>query len=70
MNIEIKNCNNIDSGNISLVENKLNIKFAPNGTGKSTIARAIIVGASNDNLKLTTCDNRILTTLSCERKAG
>ena len=25
---------------------------------------------SNDNLKLTTCDNRILTTLSGERKAG
>jgi energy-coupling factor transporter ATP-binding protein EcfA2 len=46
MNIEIKNCNNIDSGKTSLVKNKLNIKFAPNGTGKSTIARAIIIGAT------------------------
>ncbi len=44
MNIEIKNCNNIDSANINLSENKLNIKFALNGTGKSTIARAIIIG--------------------------
>jgi energy-coupling factor transporter ATP-binding protein EcfA2 len=45
MNIEIMNCNNIDTANISMVENKLNIKFAPNGTGKSTIARAIVLGA-------------------------
>ena len=51
INIEIKNCNNIDSANISLVENKLNIKFAPNGTGKSTIAHAIMLGiAENPNL--------------------
>lgn len=49
MNIEIKNCNNIDSATISIVENKLNIKFAPNGTGKSTIARAIILGTSENS---------------------
>lgn len=48
MNIEIKNCNNIDSAKISLDENKLNIKFAPNGTGKSTIARAVLLGAKGD----------------------
>ena len=41
MNINIKNCNNIDEGNISIKENKLNIKFGINGTGKSTIAKAI-----------------------------
>ncbi len=46
MNIEIKNCNNVDSANISLAENKLNIKFAPNGTGKSTIARGILLGTT------------------------
>lgn len=46
MNIEIKNCNNIDAASISIAEGKLNIKFAPNGTGKSTIARAIILGTS------------------------
>lgn len=37
---------------ISIAEDKLNIKFAPNGTGKSTIARAIILGSSeNSDLK-------------------
>ena len=49
MNIEIKNCNNIDSANISLAENKLNIKFAPNGTGKSTIAKAIVLGTAESS---------------------
>ncbi|QBG46938.1 AAA family ATPase [Verrucomicrobia bacterium S94] len=50
MNIEIKNCNNIDLANITLAENKLNIKFAPNGTGKSTIAQGIVLGASGSDL--------------------
>lgn len=39
--INIKNCNNIDEGLIQINENKLNIKYAMNGTGKSTIAMAI-----------------------------
>lgn len=52
MNIEIKNCNNIDSANITLDENRLNIKFAPNGTGKSTIAKAILLGAKGDQAQL------------------
>lgn len=42
MRVEIKNCNNIDLANITLSENKLNIKFAPNGTGKSSIAKALL----------------------------
>lgn len=51
-NIEIKNCNNIDSGNISIFESKLNIKFGINGTGKSTIAKAVKYGIdSPDKLK-------------------
>ncbi len=41
MKITISNCNNIDSGVIEIAEQKLNIKYAINGTGKSTIARAI-----------------------------
>jgi ABC-type Mn2+/Zn2+ transport system ATPase subunit len=49
MNIEIKHCNNIDSANITLSEGKLNIKFAPNGTGKSTIAKAIILSTAEDS---------------------
>ncbi len=55
MIVSIKNCNNIDSGTISIAENKLNIKYAINGTGKSTIAKAIRLsteskGAENGNL--------------------
>lgn len=46
--IEIKNCNNIDSAVILLAQRKLNIKFAPNGTGKSTIAKAMLLGAKGD----------------------
>lgn len=41
MEIKLKNCNNIDSGKISIFENCLNIKCAINGAGKSTIANAI-----------------------------
>lgn len=41
MRINIKNCNNIDSGYIDLNENELNVKYAINGTGKSTISKAL-----------------------------
>ena len=41
MDITIESCNNIDEAEIKISEGKLNIKFAPNGTGKSTIAKAI-----------------------------
>lgn len=41
MEINIKNCNNLDEANITIQEDKLNIKFAPNGTGKTTVAKAI-----------------------------
>ncbi|NWF88524.1 MAG: hypothetical protein HXY50_03585 [Ignavibacteriaceae bacterium] len=41
MNISIKNCNNIDEGTISIDVSRLNIKYAINGTGKSTISKAI-----------------------------
>jgi hypothetical protein len=42
MDIELKNCNSIDSGEICVEKGLLNIKYALNGTGKSTIAQAII----------------------------
>lgn len=41
MKVEIRNCNNIDYTQIRIEENKLNIKYALNGTGKSTIANSI-----------------------------
>lgn len=46
--LEIKNCNNFDLATIALEEHKLNIKFAPNGTGKSTIARAVLYCLKGD----------------------
>lgn len=52
MNIEIKNCNNIDDASIQIEANRLNIKYAMNGTGKSTIARAIeLQSKDNDSLR-------------------
>ena len=41
MKIEIKNCKNIESGSITILENQLNIRYGANGTGKSTLAIAI-----------------------------
>ncbi|HAS1942845.1 AAA family ATPase [Enterobacter asburiae] len=49
MDIEIRHCNNINRARITLTENKLNIKFAPNGTGKSTLSRAISCAAKDDS---------------------
>lgn len=52
MNVEIQNCNNIDSANITITENRLNIKFAHNGTGKSTIAKALLCCSTGDKAAL------------------
>lgn len=41
MLVKLYNCNNIDSADIIIELNKLNIKYAINGTGKSTIAQAL-----------------------------
>lgn len=49
MNVTINNCNNIRHASISIVDKKLNIKLAPNGTGKSTIARAISMNVEKLN---------------------
>lgn len=50
--ITINNCNNIDSGEISIQNNHLNIKYAFNGTGKSTISTAIKATIENDEALL------------------
>jgi hypothetical protein len=39
--LTIQHCNNIIDGAVSICEGQLNIKYAINGTGKSTIAQAI-----------------------------
>lgn len=41
MNVRFANCNSIEEGTINIKKNKLNIKYAINGTGKTTIAKAI-----------------------------
>lgn len=48
--IKITNCNNILNGEIVVSSNKLNIFFGRNGTGKSTIAKAISLKAINQPL--------------------
>lgn len=52
MEIEVKNCNNIDNGVFHIEEGKLNIEYAINGTGKSTLAAAIKYKDSDELQKL------------------
>lgn len=51
MRLKIRNCNNIDSGEFEIIEGRLNIKYAVNGTGKSTISKAIEAFVVNDEDK-------------------
>lgn len=53
MEIQLANCNNILNGSITIIENRLNVKYAINGTGKSTIAKAIVdtLSGNSDSLK-------------------
>ncbi len=46
--IKILNCNNIESGEIKIESNHLNIKYGFNGTGKSTVSNAITAKINND----------------------
>lgn len=48
--IRVSNCNNINAAEIGIKENALNIKYAINGTGKSTIAKAIKLASSGAKL--------------------
>jgi ABC-type Mn2+/Zn2+ transport system ATPase subunit len=40
--IKVESCNSIDRAEISIKKGSLNIKYGPNGIGKSTIAKAIV----------------------------
>lgn len=51
MEIAIKNCNNINNALINIQEGRLNIKYAINGTGKSSISKAIDFSKSEEQLK-------------------
>ncbi len=47
--IAIANCNSISEAEITLQRESLNIKYGPNGIGKSTIARALMLSANDDD---------------------
>lgn len=66
MQITIKNCNNIDQGQVEIKENSLNIKHAINGTGKRTIARSIVAAVSD----LTTGSKELLRLLPYKHKGS
>lgn len=48
---EIHHCNNIEYAKINIRKNMLNIKYAMNGTGKSTIAKAIELAVKKQPLE-------------------
>lgn len=50
MRVEVNNCNNIDHGEITIEPGRLNIKYAINGTGKSSIARALEYSSAPEKL--------------------
>jgi ABC-type hemin transport system ATPase subunit len=46
--ITITDCNSITEAQITLRRESLNIKYGPNGIGKSTLARALILNAQGE----------------------
>ncbi|GAA1755600.1 AAA family ATPase [Nostocoides vanveenii] len=48
--VTITNCNSIERAQIALRRGSLNIKYGPNGLGKSTIARALTLNAQDPSL--------------------
>ncbi|MES2826758.1 MAG: AAA family ATPase [Bacteroidota bacterium] len=72
MEFLIKNCNNIDESKIVLTKNILNIRYGINGTGKSTIAKAIKFGAEDQSqlvqltpFKLIDTDTILIPEVTC-----
>lgn len=50
MRIEILNCNNVVQGTLDIETGRLNIKYAINGTGKSSIAKALELRVKGEDL--------------------
>lgn len=48
--ITITDCNSITEAQISLRRESLNIKYGPNGIGKSTIANALVLNAEGEDV--------------------
>ena len=49
--VELKNCNSILNGAISIEPNKLNVKYGINGTGKTTISKAMKFSKDTEKLQ-------------------
>ena len=49
MEVTIKNCNSIDETKIQIEPGRLNVKYGVNGTGKSTIVKAIELSIPGNN---------------------
>lgn len=47
--VKIRNCKNIDEATISIETGKLNVKFAPNGTGKTALSDGLRFGIEKDS---------------------
>lgn len=58
MDIVVRNCNSIEAGNISLRVGRLNVKYGPNGIGKSTLAKAIALRVQADRANAINAGNR------------
>lgn len=50
--IKIRNCNCISDADIYLEGNALNIKYGSNGTGKSTVCKAVFAKANGSAEKM------------------
>lgn len=46
--LKVENCNSIDVASLKIVKGCLNVKYGPNGLGKSTIAKAIVAQTKGD----------------------
>lgn len=51
MQIQLRKCNNIETGIVEIRELTLNLKYAPNGSGKTTIAKAVLASI-NERLSI------------------
>lgn len=49
--VSVNNCNNIKHGTVDIEEGQLNIKYGINGTGKTTIAKAVQYSKDGDKIK-------------------
>ncbi|TAV92054.1 AAA family ATPase [Rhizobium leguminosarum] len=49
LSVVVSNCNSVDRAEISIHRGRLNIKYGPNGLGKSTLAKAIVSQIRGDD---------------------